>query len=171
MRNVKVLLTSGLVIGSCLFSALPAMADTTTAVTPTTNPNAAALTQIKQLRQQDKELGDQLIGLRQSIQAQRKVDWTQKNYSALLTAKNDQISMLNDYTTAITDRLNLQKDTIQLQIDRQAKNETNITADLQNVITDLNNQISARNQLITDAQKILGDLGGSSTSTSTSTAQ
>lgn len=40
MRNVKVLLTSGLVVGTCLFSALPAMAATTAPVPPTTNPNA-----------------------------------------------------------------------------------------------------------------------------------
>lgn len=161
MRNLKVILTSGLVIGSCLFSALPAMAATTGPVPPTPNPNAQYWTQIKALRQTDKGLGDQLHNIRQNIEAQRKADWTQKNYTALLTAKNDQISMLNDYTTALTDRFNLQKDEIQLQIDSQAKNETNIATDLQNVIADLNNQIGARNQLITDAQKILVDLGGS----------
>ena len=155
MRNLKVLLTSGLVIGVCLFSALPAMADTTIPVPPTPNPNATALTQIKALRLTDKGLGDQLKGLRQSNEAQRKADWAQKSYAALLKAKTDQISFEGDYTTALTDRFNLEKDNIQLQIDRQAKNETNIAADLQNVITDLNSQISARTQLITDAQKIL----------------
>ena len=163
MRNLKVLLTSGLVIGSCLLSALPAMADTTGVVPPTTNPNATALAAIKELRQTDKGLGDQLVSLRQSNQAQRKADWAQKSYAALLKAKTDQISFENDYTTALTDRFNLEKDTIQLQIDRQAKNETNIAADLQNVITDLNNQISVRGKLITDAQTILVDLGGSVT--------
>lgn len=169
MRNVKVLLTTGLVIGTCLFSALPAMADTTGPLP--TNPNATALAQIKALRQTDKGLADQLISIRQSNEAQRKVDWAQKSYAALLAAKNDQISFESDYTTALTDRFNLEKDTIQLQIDRQVKNETNIPTDLQNIITDLNNQISARNQLITDAQKILVDLGGSVASTSTTTAQ
>jgi len=159
MRNLKTLLTSGLVIGVCLFSALPAMADTT--VPPTANPNAAALTQIKALRLTDKGLANQLHNLRLSNQTQRKADRAQKNYDALLKAKNDQISFENDYTAALTDRLNLQKDEIQLQIDRQAKNETNIAADLQNVINDLNSQISARTQLITDAQKISVDLGGS----------
>lgn len=167
MRNLKVLLTTGLVIGTCLFSSLPAMA----ATTGTTNPNASYWTQIKTLRQTDKGLGDTLHSLRQSIQAQRKTDWTQKDYSALLAAKNDQISMINDGTTALTDRLSLQKDEIQLRIDRQAKNKTNITTDLQNIITDLNNQISTRNQLITDTQKILVDLGGSAASTSTTTAE
>lgn len=171
MRNLKVLLTSGLVIGSCLFSALPAMADTTAPAAPTVNPNTTYWTQIKALRQTDKGLGDTLQELRQNIQAQRKMDWTQKNYTVLLNAKNDQISMVNDYTTALTDRLTLRKDELQLDIDRQAKNETNITTDLQNIITDLNNQISARNQLITDAQKILVDLGGSAASTSTATAE
>lgn len=169
MGNVKVLLTTGLVIGTCLFSALPAMAATTG--TSTTNPNAQYWTQIKALRQTDNGLAHQLKSIRQSIQAQRKTDWTQKNYSALLTAKNDKISMINDYSTALTDRLNLEKDKIQLQIDRQAKNKTNLTTDLQTIITDINSQISARNQLITDAQKILVDLGGSAANTSTTTAQ
>jgi hypothetical protein len=169
MHKVKVLLTTGLVIGSCLISTLPAMAATTG--TSTTNPNAQYWTQIKTLRQTDKGIVDQLKGVRQNIQAQRKTDWTQKNYTALLAAKNDEISMINDYSAARTDSLNLQKDRIQLDIDRQAKNQTNITVDLQTVITDLNNQISARNQLVTDAQKILVDLGGSSASTSTATAQ
>ena len=171
MRNLKVLLTSGLVIGTCLFSVLPAMAATTAPVAPTANPNATYWTQIKALRQTDKGLGDTLHGLRQSIQAQRKADWSQKSYTSLLNAKNDQISMISDYTTALTDRLTMRKDIIQLDIDRHAKNETNISTDLQNIITDLNNQISARNLLITDAQKILVDLGGSATSTSTTTVK
>jgi hypothetical protein len=59
----------------------------------------------------------------------------------------------------------LEKDTIQLQLDRQNKNTTNIPTDLQNVITDLTNQIDVRKQLITDAQKVLVDLGGSAAST------
>lgn len=163
MRNLKVLLTSGLVIGSCLFSILPAMADTTGSVPPTTNPNATALATIKGLRQTDKGLGDQLVSLRKSNQAQRKVDRAQKNYTALSTAKEAQISSETDYTTALNDRLTMEKDVLQLQIDRQAKNETNIAADLQNIITDLNNQISIRTKLITDAQTILADFGGSVT--------
>ena len=154
MRNFKILLTSGLVIGSCLLSAMPAMAATST------GPNAVALSTITGLRQTDKGLGDQLVSLRQSNEAQRKADWTQKNYTALLAAKNDQIKFETDYTTALNDRLTLEKDTIQLQIDRQAKIETNIAADLQNVIIDLNNQISIRRTLITDAQTIFTDLGG-----------
>lgn len=158
MRNLKVLLTSGLIIGSCLISALPAMA-----ATNTTNPNAAALAQITALRQQDKTLGDQLTSQRQSNQAQRTTDWAQKNYTALLAAKDDQIKFETDYTTALTDRFSLEKDTIQLQIDRQAKNTINIPTDLQNVITDLNNQIAIRTQLVTDAQTIFTDLGGSVT--------
>jgi uncharacterized alpha/beta hydrolase family protein len=161
MRNLKVWLTSGLVIGTCLFSALPAMADTTP---PTTNPNATALAQITTLRQQDKTLGDQLTSQRQSNQAQRKADWAQKNYTALLAAKNDQISFEGDYTTASAIRFTLEKDTIQLQLDRQNKNTSNIPTDLQNVITDLTNQIDVRKQLITDAQKVLVDLGGSAAS-------
>ncbi|MDR3540119.1 MAG: hypothetical protein P4L69_04005 [Desulfosporosinus sp.] len=158
MRNLKVLLTSGLIIGSCLVFALPAIAANTGS---TTNPNAAALTTIKGLRQTDKELGVQLVNLRQSNQAQRKVDRSQKSYDALLKAKTDQISFETDNTTAQAYKLNLEKDTIQLRIDRQAKNQTNIAADLQNVITDLNNQISIRTKLITNAQTILSDLGGS----------
>ena len=59
----------------------------------------------------------------------------------------------------------MEKDTIQLQLDRQNKNTTNIPTDLQNVITDLTNQIDVRKQLITDAQKVLVDLGGSAAST------
>ena len=160
MRNLKVLLTSGVVIGACLLAALPAMADTSV-VPPATNPNASALTQIKTLRQTDKGLADQLKSLRQSNQAQRKAERTQKNTAALLKAKTDQISFEGDYTTALNDRLTLQKDELQLQINRQAKNETNIAADLQNVINDLNSQISVRGKLITDATTILGDLGGS----------
>ncbi|MDR3540115.1 MAG: hypothetical protein P4L69_03975 [Desulfosporosinus sp.] len=162
MRNLKVLLTSGLIIGSCLFSALPAMADTT-AVPPTTNPNATYLAQFKELRQTDKGLGDQLVSLRQGNEAQRKADWAQKSYTALLKAKTDQISFEGDYTTALSDRFALEKDTIQLQIDRQAKNATGIPTDLQNIITDLNNQISVRGKLITDTQTIFTDLGGSIT--------
>ncbi|WP_088189694.1 hypothetical protein [Desulfosporosinus sp. FKA] len=169
MYKVKVLLTSTLVIGSCLLTTLPAMAATTG--TAATNPNSQYWTQIKTLRQTDNGLAAQLKNFRQSIKTQRQSDWTQKNYTALLAAKNDLITMVNDHTAALTDRLTLQKDKIQLDIDRQAKNETNITADLQTVITDLNNQISARNQLITDAQKVQVDLGGSSVSTSTATAQ
>jgi len=163
MRHLKVLLTSGVVIGACLLATLPAMAATPTGAVPPT-PNAIALTQIKALRQTDKELGDQLVSLRKSNQAQRKVDRAQKNaagLNALLAAKNDRISFETTYTAARADRLNLQKDEIQLQIDRQAKNSTNITTDLNNVITDLNSQISIRKQLVTDAQTILKDLGGS----------
>ena len=75
-----------------------------------------------------------------------------------------------DYNTALNDRLTMEKDVLQLKIDRQAKNETNIVSDLQNVITDLNNQISIRTKLITDDQTILTDLGGSVTvSTPTAT--
>ncbi|MDR3584993.1 MAG: hypothetical protein P4L59_06660 [Desulfosporosinus sp.] len=162
MKNLKTLVTSGLVIGVCLFSALPAIADTSGS---TSNPNATALASIKSLRQTDKGLAGQLKSLRQSNQAQRKADRAQKKTAPLLVAKNDQISFEADYSTALNDRLTLEKDTIQLQIDRQAKNETNIVADLNNVINDLNNQISARTQLITDAQKIQVDLGGSASST------
>ncbi|OAT82925.1 hypothetical protein [Desulfotomaculum copahuensis] len=157
MRKVNLLLVSGLLVGSCFLSALPALADTATASTP---PNAGYIAQIKQLRQQDKSLYDQLQGLRKSIVEQRKVDWQQKNYTALLNAKNDQIAMENDFNTAYADRLTLRKDDIQLHIDRQAKNKQGVAADLQSIITDLQNQIGARQQLITDAQKILADLGG-----------
>ena len=171
MRNLKVLLTSGVVIGACLLAALPTMAATTTGpVTPTAKPNAAAMTQIKALRVTDKGLGDQLIVLRQSNEAQRKADRAQKSaagLNALLAANTDQISFESDHTTARADMLTLEKDTIQLQIDRQAKNATNIAADINNVITDLNSQISARTQLITDAQKISVDLGGSVTAPTT----
>jgi len=164
MRHLKTLLTSGLVIGACIVSALPAMAATTVPVTPTAKPNAAAMTQIKALRQTDKGLGDQLIVLRKSNQAQRKVDRSQKNaagLNALLAATNDQISFETTYTTARADKLNLKKDELQLQIDRQAKNATNIATDINKVITDLNSQIAVRTTLITDAQKISVDLGGS----------
>ena len=162
MHKLKVLLTSGLIAGTCLLSAVPAMAATTAV-----NPNAQYWTQIKQLRQTDTGLGEQLTGLRQGNNALRKSDWTQKNYTALLSAKNDQITFENNYIAALTDRFTLQKDTIQLQIDRQAKNETAITTDLQNIITDLNNQISIRTTLVSDAQKVQADLGGSSTTPST----
>ncbi|MDR3586378.1 MAG: hypothetical protein P4L59_13820 [Desulfosporosinus sp.] len=160
MRNLKVLLTCGLVIGTCLFSALPAMADTPTGSTAT---NAQYWSQIKQLRQTDKGLGDQLTSLRQSNAAQRKTDWAQKNYIALLAAKQDQIKFVTDYTTALTDRFALEKDTIQLQLDRQNKNATGITTGLQNIITDLNNQITIRTQLVSDVTTVLTDLGGSVT--------
>lgn len=171
MRKLKVLLASGLVVSSFLISVIPALADTTTAATTsTTNPNAAYWTQIKELRQQDKALGEQLQGLNQSIIAQEKVDQQQKNYTALLSAVNDRISVENDADTALADQLNLRKDTLQLQIDRQAKNEQGIATDLQNIITDLQNQISIRQQRITDAQKILADLGGSATGTTTSSS-
>jgi hypothetical protein len=164
MRHLKTLLTSGLVIGACIISALPAMAATTTGpVTPTAKPNAAAMTQIKALRQTDKGLADQLIVLRKSNQAQRKADRTKKDLAPLLAATNDQISFETTYTTARADRLNLQKDELQLQIDRQSKNATNIAEDINKVITDLNSQISVRTTLITDAQKISKDLVGSVT--------
>ncbi|SPF41253.1 conserved exported hypothetical protein [Candidatus Desulfosporosinus infrequens] len=166
MRNLKTLLTSGLVIGTCLFSAVPAMAATTT-----TNPNAAALTQIQTLRQQDKTLGDQLTSQRQSNQTQRTADWAQKNYTALSKAKTDQISFEGDYTTSLTDRFKLELDTIQLQADRQAKNTTNIPADLQAVIGDLNAQITIRGTLLTDAQTIFTDLGGTPAPTTPPAAQ
>jgi len=61
------------------------------------------------------------------------------------------------------------KDELQLQIDRQAKNTTNIAADINNVITDLNSQIAVRTTLITDAQNISVDLGGSVTTPPTTT--
>jgi len=58
------------------------MAATTGTVSPTTNPNATALTQIKALRQTDKGLGDQLVSLRKSNQAQRKTD-PAKSYNSV----------------------------------------------------------------------------------------
>ena len=164
MRHLKTLLASGLVIGVCIVSALPAMATTTTGlVTPTATPNAASMAQIKTLRQTDKGLADQLTVLIKSNQAQRKADRAKKDLAPLLVATNDQISFETTYTTARADKLNLQKDEIQLQMDRQAKNATNITTDINNVITDSNSQISVRTTLITDAQKISVDLGGSVT--------
>jgi len=167
MRHLKVLLTSGVVIGACIISALPAMAATTASVTPTAKPNAnaTAMTQIKALRQTDKGLADQLIVLRKSNQAQSKADRAKKDLVPLLAATNDQISFETTYTKARADRLNLQKDEIQLQIDRQAKNATNIAADIKEVITDLKSQISVRTTLIKDATKISVDLGGSSATT------
>ena len=170
MRHFKTLLTSGLVIGACIISALPVMAATTGPITPTAQPNAASMTQIKALRQTDKGLADQLIVLRKSNQAQRKADRAKKDLAPLLAAKNDQISFETTYTTARADRLNLQRDEIQLQIDRQAKNKTNIAADLNNVITDLNSQISVRTTLITDAQTISKALISSDTTTTTPAA-
>ena len=164
MRNFKPLLTSGLVIGVCLFSAMPAMARGTHNRVFKIAPNAASTPQITALRQTDKGLADQLVSLKQDIQTQRKADWAQNNsagLNALLTATSDQSTMAKDYTTALTDSLNLEKDMIQLQIDIQATNATNISTDQNNVIADLNNQITDRNQLITDDTKILTDLGGS----------
>ena len=156
MRNLKTLLTSGLIIGVCLVSALPAVA-----ATKTPDPNADLLAQIKTLTQTEKGLADQLTSL--DIQTQRKIARAQKNFAALLAAKNDQISFEPDNTTARAYRLTLEKDNIQLQIDRQAKNATNITADMNIVITDLNNLIGARTQLIKDGQQILADLSVSAT--------
>lgn len=159
MRNLKTLVTGGLVVGVCLLATLPAMA-TTAEKAKATNPNADLLAQIKTLRQTDKGLADQLKTV--NAKTQRKDDWAQKNYTALLAAKNDQISFEKDYTTALNARFTLEKDNIQLQIDRQAKNATNVTADLNNIITDLNAQIAARTQLVTDAQKVLTDLNTTS---------
>ena len=163
MRNLKPLLTSGLVIGVCLFSALPVMAKGTHNRVFKIAPNAASTPQIMAQSQTDKGFADQLISLRQSIQAQRKVDWAQKSYTALLAANSDQSAMEKDNTTALTDRLNLEKDTIQLQIDIQATNATTVPMDQNNVIADLKSLIAARTQLVTDAQEILTDLGGSLT--------
>jgi len=137
------------------------------------NINASSSPQITTLRQTDKGLADQLTSLKQSNMAQLKVDKAQNNYTALLAANKDQIAQVNDYTTALTDRLNLQKDEIQLQIDNSqtasATTTATVAADLTNITTDLNNQISARTQLVTDAQKILVDLGGSVTTSTDST--
>jgi len=170
MRNLKPLLTSGLVIGICLFSALPAMANGTHNRVFSVGPNSALTSQITALRKTDKGLADQLISLKQSIQAQRKTDWAQKSYAALLAANNDQSNMVNDYTTALTDRLTLEKDALQLQTDIQLTNATNIPTDQNKVVADLTSQIAVRTQLVTDALKILTDLGGSiPTSSGTST--
>ncbi|MDR3542896.1 MAG: hypothetical protein P4L69_18320 [Desulfosporosinus sp.] len=164
MRTLKPLLTSGLVIGVCLLSASPAMAKGTHNKVFTIAPNAASTPQITALRQTDKALADQLISLGQSIEARRKADWVQNDsasLNALLAANRDKTTMAKDYTAAYADGLKLENDTIQLQIDIQAKIAQRVPNDQGNVIEDLNNQIDARTQLITDAQTILKDLGGS----------
>ena len=182
----KTLLTSGLIIGVCLLSALPAVAATRSNYPGThngqinihtssaSNINASLSPQITTLRQTDKRLADQLKTLKQSNRAQLKVDKAQNNYTALLAANKDQIAQVNDYTTDLTDSLNLQKDELQLQEDSGQTTSTTtntaaVAADLANITTDLNNQISSRTQLITDAQKILVDLGGSVTTSTDST--
>ena len=116
MRNLKLLLTPGLVIGICLFSVLPAMAGSHIGVV-IGGPNTASSTKIKGLRKTDKGLADQLLSLRQSNEAQRNIDLAQKNYSALLAANSDQSKMLNDYTKALTNRLSLEKDDLKFEID------------------------------------------------------
>ncbi|WP_407306793.1 hypothetical protein [Desulfosporosinus sp. SB140] len=171
MRNFKPLLTSGLVIGVCLFSAVPVMAGphNHTGVVYG-GPKTASATKINALFKTDKGLANQLLSLRQSNEAQRKADLTQKNYSALLAANSDESKMVQDYTEALTARLNLEKDNIKLQMDGQAANALNsVAGDQDTVVTDLNNQIAARKQLITDAQTILKDLGGSVTASTDTT--
>ena len=87
MHNFGTLLTTGLVIGFCLSSALPTLASGTHNPVINTDPNADSLVQIQVLHQTDKELGDQLVSLKQSNEAQRTADWAQQKYPDSFSSK------------------------------------------------------------------------------------
>lgn len=166
MSKLKVLLASGLVVSSCLLSAIPALADTTTPA-PSTNPNAPYLTQLKTLRATEQGIQQNIASLNSAIGQQSKTDRQQKNFSAIIAADNVRLNTLSDFNAARAASVATSKDNAQLQMDRAAKNTAAVTTDLQTLITDLQTRINADTQLASDKQAILTALGGSVQTSST----
>ncbi|AFM39728.1 hypothetical protein Desaci_0667 [Desulfosporosinus acidiphilus SJ4] len=129
------------------------------------------LAPIRQLQAQDKQLHDQVIALRKTIQAQVKTDRQAKNYTALLAALNDMIPMQDDIASAREAAQNAKTDWAQLRTDNKANNASAVTADLSKVQSDIQNRISVYQKILGDLQKINGDLTtASSTTTPSNTA-